>query len=105
MNLLQRVSELLFSVPQHGEPIEIDGRSTRQFQEFMDDMAELYDVSSKPDEAERIFNNGMASLNLITFLQEIAEATGFTAPLEGEVVEDGIATFRFQDFLDDIAGN
>ena len=70
----------------------------------MEELAELHSLSSKPDEAEVIFNNGVARLNLATFLQDLGEATGFAAPIEGELIENGVATFRFQAFLDDIAG-
>jgi hypothetical protein len=95
----------LSSFPQHGELIAVDDIATRQFSQYLTDLADLYSLNSKPDEAEIIFKNGKAELNLNTFMQEIADAVGITPPEEGEVILiDNMASFRFQTFLDDIAG-
>lgn len=96
---------MLFSAPQHGERIDYDGLATRQFHTYLEDLADLFDVNSLPDEAEIIFKNGAAELSLATFIQDIAEAAGVTPIEEGEkITESGMATFRFQAFLDQVAG-
>ncbi len=94
----------LFSNPAHGEAIEAQGRPTLQFHAFLEDLADLHTLDSLPDENEIIFNKGVASIQLVTFLQAAAEATSLTAPSESEIIlQDSHATFVFQAFLDDLA--
>ena len=70
----------------------------------MIDVADLYNLSSKPDENENIFIDDIASIQLAIFLENAAEAASLTAPEEGEIIiNKGIATFTFQTFLDDLA--
>ncbi len=94
----------LFSVPAHGEMINDKNRSSIIFHDFMTDVSELHTLDSLPDETEIIFNNGVASIQLATFLQDAAFASGLTPPTEGEIItENNHATFVFQAFLDDLA--
>lgn len=99
---------MIFSKPAHGEQIALkNGKSTRQFASFLQDVADEFALTNVPDEAEIVFVEGVTSLQLATFLQDAAAVAGiFNAPQEGEVVlEDSrIATFPFQSFLDDLAG-
>lgn len=70
----------------------------------MDDVSELHTLDSLPDEGEIIFNNGVAGIQLATFLQDAANAANLTPPAEGEIItENGFATFPFQAFIDDLA--
>lgn len=95
---------MLFSIPQHGEQIEVDGRGSEQFLDFLQDLAELFDLSGLPDENEVIIIDGAASLQLATFLQDACAAAGFTPPFEGEIiVEGGVPTFPFQTLLNNLA--
>lgn len=94
----------LFSNPAHGEAIEKDNKATLQLHAFLEDLAELHNIDSLPDETEIIFNKGLASIQLATFLQAAAEATSLTPPSESEIIlENSHATFVFQAFLDDLA--
>ena len=70
-------------------------------------MAESYSITSLPNENERVFFDGKASLQLNSFLQDAADAAGTQAyPAEGEMIilEDGKANYPFQVFLDELAG-
>ena len=49
----------------------------------MEDLSELQSLDSLPDEGEIIFNNGVASIQLATFLQDAAIAANLTPPAEG----------------------
>jgi len=95
---------LLFSNPEHGEIIDNRGIAAEGFNDFMIDLSELHSLNSLPSENEKIFNNGVAELQLATFLQDAALAASLTAPSEGEIIlNNGHATFAFQAFLDELA--
>jgi len=95
---------MLSSIPQHGEPIEVDGKATKQFHTFMEDLADLYSLTNLPDENEIIIIDGKASEQLADFLQDAAAAADIAPPFEGEtLVENGVPTFPFQSTLNVLA--
>jgi len=82
----------------------INGIAKRQFATFLQELAEQYGLNGLPQEDETIIINGKATLQFATFLQNAALAVDSTPPLEGEtILEDDIATFPFQSFLDILA--
>lgn len=95
---------MISSVPNHGERIDIDGRASLQLSTFLNDVAGIYGLVNQPTEDELIFVDGKAELGLVTFLQDAAVLANLTEPSEGEIIiEDGIASGVFQDFLDQLA--
>jgi hypothetical protein len=94
----------LFSKPAHGEKINDNGRSTRQFQTFLEDFAELHDLTSMPVENEIIFKNGVASIQLKRFFDQAASVASLTPPSDGDIIlTNNSANFAFQSFIDDLA--
>lgn len=94
------------SKPKHGEKINIKGLASKVFFDLLEQVAVLYSLSSLPDETEIVFINGKASLQLITFLQDAADAAGlYNQPSEGEkiILDDGSASQPFQAFIDNLA--